>query len=262
MQLTMWRSDLKARLEGGRADGGRRGGGQVLANSAPGATLAAAAAWLRAGNGASLPGWPASLPALAAGFVGFYACCCADTWSSEVGIAARAPPRLITTGRRVPPGTNGGVSAQGTAAAAAGGALMGCTFLAGALLPRLLRGPGAGGGGAEACWRQVSADWRLLPLALSAGLAGSLLDSLLGATLQLSLYDEDSRSAVSAGSAASPGQPGSTPAAHGPAATSQLKHICGRDVLSNTGVNVCSSLLTAALAAAAGARLLPPCVAA
>ncbi|KAL4458697.1 hypothetical protein ABPG75_013562 [Micractinium tetrahymenae] len=265
-KLTKWRSDLKARLEAGHAEGGRRGAGQVLANSAIGAALAAASAWLRAGGSTTLLGWPVSLPALAYGFVGFYACCCADTWSSEVGIAARAPPRLVTSWRRVPPGTNGGVSALGTAAAAAGGALVGCVFLVAARLPRLLGlgidglDGGSAGSAAEACWHQASTDWQLLPLALVSGLAGSLLDSLLGATLQLSLYDERSRKAVSARSAAvvdhaGPGSAGGKPAP-------QLKRVCGSDVLSNTGVNVCSSVLTAALVAAVGPRLLPPCLAA
>ena len=261
LQLTKWRSGLKARLEGGHAEGGQRGAAQVLANSALGAALAAAAAWLRAGGSANPLGVPLSLPALAAGFVGFYACCCANTWSSEVGIAAKAPPRLVTTWRRVPPGTNGGVSALGTAAAAVSGALVGCTFMAGALLPRLLGlgdlGGGRAGAAAEECWRRVTADWRLLPLALLAGLAGSLLDSLLGATLQLSLYDERKRRTVTAGTAGALARPGSAPAA-----SSHLKRICGRDVLSNTGVNVCSSVLAAALAAAAGSHVLPPCTAA
>lgn len=266
MQLTNWKSSLKARLEGGHAESGRRGAGQVLANSALGAALAAACAWQRAGGGASLFGWPASLPALVCGFVGFYACCCADTWSSEVGMAATAQPRLVTTWRRVPHGTNGGVTALGTVAAGAGGALVGCTFLVCALLLRVL-GLGSGDGStaaaaALACWQQVSTDWRLLPLALVAGLAGSLFDSLLGATLQLSLFDENSRKAVPASWAAALGQPGSRPAANGTSASVQLKRICGRNVLSNTGVNVCSSVLTAALAAAAGPRLLPPCAAA
>jgi uncharacterized protein (TIGR00297 family) len=231
LQLTKWRGELKQRLEAGHAAGAQRGASQVLANSLLGALLAAATAWLRAASasGSSSAGAAASLTAAA--FVGFYACCCADTWSSELGITSSAPPQLITTGRRVPPGTNGGVSTLGSAAAAAGGLLMGCCYCGAAALSTALRGSSSG-----------AADWRLVPLALAAGMAGSLLDSLLGATLQYSGFDERSGRAVSGRPPL--GQP--------------VKHVGGRDALSNTGVNVAASLLTSALTAAVGARLLGP----
>ena len=211
----------------------------MLANSLLGALLAAATVWLRAAGA----GPAASLTATA--FVGFYACCCADTWSSELGITSRVPPRLITTWRRVPPGTNGGVSTLGTAAAAAGGLLMGCVYCGAAALSVALRGGSTDG--ASGSMRAV--DWRLVPLALAAGLAGSLLDSLLGATLQYSGLDESSIGGGGGGRVVSVRpQPGQQAA--------KLKHISGRDVLSNTGVNVVASLLTSALAAAVGVRLL------
>lgn len=221
-KLTRWRSDLKARLEAGHALGGRRGAAQVLANSLLGAALAAGAAWQRAGGG--------DASTLQAAFVAFYGVCCADTWSSELGIASPAPPRLITTGAAVPPGTNGGVSLLGTAAAAAGGLFIGCAFCVAALAAAALGGGGAGAAAA-------AVDWRLAPLALAAGLAGSLLDSLLGATLQWSGLDERSQQMVS-------GRPRTA------AAAAAVKHICGADVLTNTGVNVVASAATTALAAA------------
>ena len=49
----------------------------------------------------------------------------ADTLSSELGILSLRPPILITTGKPVRAGTNGGISMVGTQAAAVGGALIG-----------------------------------------------------------------------------------------------------------------------------------------
>jgi uncharacterized protein (TIGR00297 family) len=44
----------------------------------------------------------------------------ADTWSSELGVFSKRPPRLILSGKMVPPGISGGVSILGTLAGCSG----------------------------------------------------------------------------------------------------------------------------------------------
>jgi len=119
---------------------------QVLANGA----------W--AGAGALLIptqphlGWPVLVGALAAAQ--------ADTWGTEIGGLSPRRPRLITTGRDVPPGTSGGVTPLGTAAGVAGAVAMG--GLAAAL----------------------GAPTIAALAAFAGGNAGTLADSLLGAGVQ------------------------------------------------------------------------------
>ncbi len=89
----------------------------------------------------------------------------ADTLASEIGVIDRHP-RLITTMRPVPPGTDGGISALGTAASF-GGALF--ISVVGYVLMVLLGQP---------------LPAYFIPLTAVLGLLGSLTDSLLGATLE------------------------------------------------------------------------------
>lgn len=96
-----------------------------------------------------------------AGFAASLAAVNADTWATELGVLNPTPPRMLTDLRkRVEKGTSGGVSLFGTMAA-----LLGAAVIA---LP--------------AAW--FTQDWVLFPLITFAGVAGSLFDSLLGATVQ------------------------------------------------------------------------------
>lgn len=54
-----------------------------------------------------------------------YGCCLGDTLASELGILSYGSPRLITSFKPVPPGTNGGISVGGTLASLLGGVLVG-----------------------------------------------------------------------------------------------------------------------------------------
>lgn len=113
-----------------------------------------------------------------------YAATLADTLSSELGILSRSTPRLITTLRETPRGTNGGVTLYGVGVGAAGGGVIG--VVAAALLPAC-----------EGTWGLSDKVWFVGFVAL-VGMAGSLLDSVLGALFQQSVVDVRSRKIVEA----------------------------------------------------------------
>lgn len=91
---------------------------------------------------------------------GALAASAADTWATEIGSLARVLPRSIVTGKRVPAGTSGGVTLTGTVAAVAG-----ALFVAGLIM--------------ALGWPPIA-----LGAAVTGGVVGSLLDSVLGATVQ------------------------------------------------------------------------------
>jgi uncharacterized protein (TIGR00297 family) len=153
--LSHFRQAQKQRIAGEKFEkGGRRDLWQALANGGAGAALALVY---------GLTGEPVML---LAAYVGIMATVTADTWATEIGVLSPHPPRLITSGRVVPPGTSGGVTLYGLGASAGGAILIGAAALA---LMAAERGH----------WLPL-----LLPAALAGGVAGSLFDSLLGATVQ------------------------------------------------------------------------------
>lgn len=157
--LTTYKEREKAPAAAQFAKGGRRDFGQALANGGVGSALAVCfnlhpTAWLFAA------------------FVGAMATVAGDTWATEIGILARRPPRLITTGRIVPAGTSGGITLLGTGATAAGGLIIGGVACGLAALF---------GGGVGAWWVPLTG--------LIAGTAGGLADSMLGATVQAQYRD-------------------------------------------------------------------------
>jgi uncharacterized protein (TIGR00297 family) len=91
---------------------------------------------------------------------GALAASAADTWATEIGSLSRALPRSIVSGRRVATGTSGGVSFLGTIAGIAG-ALFVASFV-----------------------RAVGWPPATVAAAVVGGVAGSLLDSVIGATIQ------------------------------------------------------------------------------
>ena len=131
--------------------GGQRDLGQVFGNGGVAAVFALLSAFF---PDAAWP-WIGCAAALAA--------VNADTWATELGVLAPHPPRLITSGKEVEQGTSGGVSGFGMLAALSGALVI--------ALPSALLAP-------------AGMDWGLLPLIALCGVFGSLVDSLLGATLQ------------------------------------------------------------------------------
>jgi len=225
-QLTKYKGVEKSKLEDGYKLGGQRHAGQVLACSvfatiAGMGHLAISLGLLKGDVYGS-----AAERALAAAVLGHYACCAGDTWASELGVLG-GTPRLITTLllRACPPGTNGGMSLLGTAASAAGGLAMGIGFAAADQL-----GTATGFGPPS----QLSA-MECVVLGLSMGFLGSIVDSLLGATLQATYYDTDRKCIV-------PPEKGSQKG---------VVHVCGMDLLSNEAVNLWSVLLTTIFSGAA-----------
>lgn len=97
-----------------------------------------------------------------AGFIGSIAVATADTLASEIGVVDKYP-RLITTFKKVPPGTDGGVSPIGTAAGIVGAGVIGIL----------------------AYFLGISADpFNALKIAVISGTLGCFVDSILGAVLE------------------------------------------------------------------------------
>lgn len=158
----------KAGLEEKFSKSTRRDAGQVLANGGLAGVFAVMHGFFPA---ATWP-WLGATAALAAAN--------ADTWATELGVLSPNSPRLITTGKPVERGTSGGVSMVGLLAALAGAMLEAAAYVIVwpgiALLSRVV----------TQHVLSMAMAWFLL-VTLS-GLAGSLVDSWLGATLQAIYY--------------------------------------------------------------------------
>lgn len=94
-------------------------------------------------------------------YLGALAAAAADTWGTELGVLSRGRTISARTFRTVEPGVSGGISAVGTLGAAAGAASVALSGMYWSAAPRSVLG-----------------------VAILAGLAGMLADSLTGAILQ------------------------------------------------------------------------------
>jgi uncharacterized protein (TIGR00297 family) len=149
--LTRAFKNRKQGLDEKYSKGGQRDAGQVFSNGG----IAALFVVLHALNPQTIWVWP--------GFAAALAAVNADTWATELGVLNPNPPRLITDLRkRVEKGTSGAISVYGTSAALLGAAIIG--LLAAVLFP--------------------TSNGSIFFLVTLSGLLGSLIDSLLGATVQ------------------------------------------------------------------------------
>lgn len=166
--LSHYRARFKVRLADKFQKGSRRDLAQALANGGWAAVLAFA-----------FTTWHA--PIIFAAFLGALATVTSDTWATEIGVLSTQMPRLISSGRPVPAGTSGGVTALGTATAFLGAAFIG--VMAAVLLAFAAALPGLG---LDSLGKLLPpSKWGALVLVTAiSGLAGSSFDSLLGATLQ------------------------------------------------------------------------------
>ena len=150
---------------------------------------------------------------LTCGIIAHHATSLADTLASEMGILANETPFLITRPwKRVPPGTNGGITFTGLLWSVMGGWVIGVlcviTDWVGGTLP-------------------VHA-FATVAYASMCGLLGSLLDSLLGAVAQVTYFDTEKKKIVHASRRGVPA----------------IQPICGFNVLTNEQVNLVSTALT------------------
>jgi uncharacterized protein (TIGR00297 family) len=126
---------------------GARDGAQVAANGGVAAACAIAACFVDR--------------RFTVAFAGAFAAAAADTWATEIGTLVKQPPRSILTFERIATGLSGGVTFAGTVAECAGAAFVAAVaYIAFGTTPRTCAAIAGG------------------------GIAGAVLDSVLGASLQ------------------------------------------------------------------------------
>jgi len=231
----------KARLEEGYHEAGYRTGGQVLCNSL--CAFIGTALWeihfmpqsmyahmamglgFQASADAAVyaPGlWCPTDGSVGGGMsrllyymiLGQLGCCLGDTLASELGILSQSQPRMITTLKPVPRGTNGAITVEGTLWSIIGGILVGIGMGMSLIVEN-----------GEVCGLGSlieSVGWGGV-----AGGLGSMIDSVLGATVQETVYSLSREKIVRN--------------------QTEGEKIGGRNVLSNSQVNLLSSTISAFL---------------
>ncbi|XP_035473327.1 transmembrane protein 19 [Scophthalmus maximus] len=214
-KLTRWGGAQKKKIDAEYKEGGQRNWVQVFCNGGVPAELALLY-MIEVGPG-EIPidfGKQYSASWMCLSLVGALACSTGDTWASEVGpVLSQSKPRLITTWKEVPAGTNGGVTPVGLVASFLGGLAVGVAYFATQLLM-------------VNDLHLANPQWPIMVYGGVAGLVGSMLDSFLGAHMQYSGFDSSIGKVVSYESATT-------------------QRICGKPILDNNAVNLFASVLVA-----------------
>ncbi|MBE0516447.1 MAG: DUF92 domain-containing protein [Methanophagales archaeon] len=155
--VTRYKYDKKAELGVAEGNKGMRGIPNVLGNGLAPLIFAVLYAVSRESYYSTL---------FLLGFSGAVATACADTFSTEIG-EAEGNPRLITTFKKVPVGTNGGISLPGLGAAVLGSFLISIVCLAFV------------SAGDKAPIRSI-----FFSVCLISGFFGCIADSIFGATIE------------------------------------------------------------------------------
>ncbi|KAF2217117.1 hypothetical protein CERZMDRAFT_32116 [Cercospora zeae-maydis SCOH1-5] len=237
------KAHLTQSATGGTGGEGARSAIQVVANSGWASLLIAIHAYLLHTNAPFIssiipgqspgPHFPVLKNLLPIGIIAQYAAVAADTFSSELGILSNHEPFLITAPwKNVPKGTNGGVTIDGFKYAGLGSSLLVMVAIASLTLAP----------------PHVDVQPQITVTLIAAGIAGSMIDSVLGATCQVTVSDKGTGKVV-----------------EGPGGT-RVKVVAGgtrvqvgKDLLTNNGVNfvmaALASLVAMAVALVAGLEL-------
>ena len=161
-------------------------------------------------------------------FIGFFESANADTWASELGISSRELPILIINGfKPVPKGINGAISKYGTLCSIQGGLFISlvtiiCNIFRCGIFNFFKSG--------------LNIYLITIKIFIAGGIIGfigSLIDSILGQTVQLSIYNETKKCVIEKESEEESLKNGDT-----------LKYY-GKDILNNSGINLLTGIVTA-----------------
>jgi len=230
---TKYKTSVKAALDETVATASVRGSSQVLAVSVLAVALsvyhAVAYGEERAWSFDRKNDQQYQASSISAAILAHHAISLGDTLASEMGMATGTPNRLVRLVLPpfplVPPGTNGGVTINGTVWSILGGFLCSVFNLWMDSISNI--------------WPTDDGVWteyvpRVLLFGAICGGVGSLLDSILGATLQMTYWDEESKQVCHEPKLDGHGKP--------------RKHIAGLyPFLSNEEVNFVSVVMTSLL---------------